>query len=74
MATAMANLRGASVDAPAPALAAGEAPKEPSEHEKKMATMPAWRLTIEKAALEAAWARWLQNIVDDAAAKKTVRK
>jgi hypothetical protein len=56
------------------ALAAGEAPKEPSEHEKKMATMPAWRLTIEKAALETAWARWLQNIVDDAAAKKTVRK
>ena len=56
------------------ALAAGNEPKEPSEQERKMATMPAWMLAIEKANLEAAWARWLQHIADDAAAKRNVRK
>ena len=56
------------------AAAAGDVPKETSEHERKMGTMPTWMLAIEKASLEAAWARWLGNIIYDADKIKSVRK
>ena len=57
------------------ALAAGDAPQEPSEHERKLDTgVPTWILAMEKATLEVAWNRWLQNIAKDAAAEKAVRK
>jgi len=32
-----------------------------SEHERKLATLPSWMLTLEKTALREAWARWLNN-------------
>ena len=57
------------------ALAAGDAPKEPSEHERKLDTgVPTWILAMEKATLEVAWNRWLQNIAKDVAAEKAVRE
>ena len=45
-----------------------------SEHERKLATLPSWMLTLEKTALREAWARWLNNKAAADSVKAWVRE